>query len=738
MLLAKKILLLPLLAACFLPPPADGENAGCDKIVFIKRNTYDSNHYYTEFINASWRPGGGIFALDTKSGAAVPVFKGLESGVVGRFDLSFDAKKIVFSFKKSKDEGYRIFEGDIASGEIRQLTFPEKDEDALAEKFSTPFYRKGTDDLDPCYLPDGGIAFVSTRPKFGVLCDPNDIFTVTLLYRMDADGKNIKQLSFGALSENSPAIMEDGRILYTRWEYVDKGASAVKALWAVRPDGTGSAEIYGLDIALPPTMIFGRQIPDEPSKFVFCGTPHYPQSAHGTIISVDVSKGARSAKAMKYITPQTDIRDEGGFHFRKDKNSPWIFDKEGKGELFRDPYPLSAKTFLVSAKAKGKKWNDPAAYALALLKDDGSFEEIYRDEKMSCFEPYPLVPRKTPHVLQSQLDETLQKKGEAALLIVDVYRGLENVKRGEAKYIRVLEQISRPWNAHRRDMSDEFGQQNAVIGNNTHLGIKALLGVVPIESDGSAYFRVPANKNIFLQVLDENFLALQTERTFINYMDGETRSCIGCHEQNREAAATAVGTLGKALALRKPPRKLSAQPDGLPSPRTFDFERQIQPIFDAHCVECHNNSDKKGGLDLRGERTKLFNVAYESLTPDRKNKTDKKLLGKIVGEIFSKITNVEYLPAGSLGARTALLPAVLRPDITPFKYEKSQRLARQHSGVKISREDFLKLSTWIDTNCQYYPSYWGARNLKFKDEKNFRPCQSYEDAISQTNPLKSQ
>lgn len=141
---------------------------------------------------------------------------------------------------------------------------------------------------------------------------------------------------------------------------------------------------------------------------------------------------------------------------------------------------------------------------------------------------------------------------------------------------------------------------------------------------------------------------------------------------------------------------------------------------------------------MRGERTKLFNVAYESLTPDRKNKTDKKLLGKIVGEIFSKITNVEYLPAGSLGARTALLPAVLRPDITPFKYEKSQRLARQHSGVKISCEDFLKLSTWIDTNCQYYPSYWGARNLKFKDEKNFRPCQSYEDAISQTNPLKSQ
>lgn len=251
MLLAKKILLLPLLAACFLPPPADGENAGCDKIVFIKRNTYDSNHYYTEFINASWRPGRWHIRARHKIGAAVPVFKGLENGVVGRFDLSFDAKKIVFSFKKSKDEGYRIFEGDIASGEIRQLTFPEKDEDALAEKFSTPFYRKGTDDLDPCYLPDGGIAFVSTRPKFGVLCDPNDIFTVTLLYRMDADGKNIKQLSFGALSENSPVIMEDGRILYTRWEYVDKGASAVKALWAVRPDGTGSAEIYGLDIALP-------------------------------------------------------------------------------------------------------------------------------------------------------------------------------------------------------------------------------------------------------------------------------------------------------------------------------------------------------------------------------------------------------------------------------------------------------------------------------------------------------
>ena len=705
-----------------------------EKIVFIKRNTYDSNHYYTEFINSKWQPGGGLFVLDTKTNKVTPLFKGLENGVVGRFDISFDAKKIVFSFKDSQNEGYRIYEGNIATGEVKQLTFPVENEKQLQKKFGKKFYHNGTDDLDPCYLPDGGIAFISTRPQLGVLCDGSDILTVTLLHRMDADGKNIRQLSFGALSENSPTVMQDGRILYTRWEYVDKGASAVKGLWAMRPDGTNSTEIYGNDIALPPTFIFARPIPDEPHQFVYCATPHYPQSSHGTIIKADTTKGTRSPDAMKYITPNTDIQLEGGYHFKDAKTGKWIFDKEGKGELFRDPYPISKTRYLVSVKPNGKTWKDPNGYALAVLEEDGTFKEFYRDPNISCFEPFPLQPRKTPpDIHQELMDEPLRKRGQATVAIIDVYKGMENVKRGDAKYIRVLEQVARPWNARRKHMYDQHGQQHAVVSKDSHLSVKVLLGIVPIEDDGSAQFVVPADKNIFLQVLDKNYMALQTERTFVNYMSGEWRACIGCHEHNREASAISVSTnMGTVKALRKAPQQIQAQPDGLPAKRTLDFERDIQPIFDKYCISCHNDESFCGKLDLRGERTTLFNVAYESLMPDRKNSTDRKLLGTVIGEIYSKITNVEYLPAGSLGARTAPLVAIFAPDKSPLKSDRISELAKLHSSIKLTSEELLRLTTWIDTNCQYYPSYWGARHIKFKNLPNFRPAQTYEDATRKT------
>lgn len=150
-----------------------------EKIVFIKRNTYDSNHYYTEFINSKWRAGGGIFVLDTKTNKATPLFKDLENGVVGRFDISFDAKKIVFSFKKSQNEGYRIYEGEIATGKIKQLTFPVENEKELQKKFGKPYYHNGTDDLYPCYLPDSGIAFISTRPQLDIKLSKEELLRLT-------------------------------------------------------------------------------------------------------------------------------------------------------------------------------------------------------------------------------------------------------------------------------------------------------------------------------------------------------------------------------------------------------------------------------------------------------------------------------------------------------------------------------------------------------------------------------
>jgi len=220
---------------------AQGRDLGFDKIIFVKRNTYTANHYYTEYLNSQWLPGGNLCTFDLKTEKVAELVPELKGGVFERFDLDFDAKHLVFAWKRSAGEGYRLYEIGIdpktgaRKGELRQLTFPPDDEAALVERYSGAkggsHYHHGTDDMHPCYLPDGGIVFITTRCQYGILCDAPDLFTTTVLYRIDRDGSNMRQISFGALSEASPTILPDGRIMYTRWEYIDKGSVSVKGLW---------------------------------------------------------------------------------------------------------------------------------------------------------------------------------------------------------------------------------------------------------------------------------------------------------------------------------------------------------------------------------------------------------------------------------------------------------------------------------------------------------------------------
>lgn len=219
---------------------ANNRTGDFDQIVFVKRDTYQSNHYYTDHINGCRFFGGNICVLSLKDGSVRDVVPSMKHGIFGRFDLSFDGRKIVFDWKEKIGVGFRIYEVNVDGTGLRQLTFPPDDEEARIKKYKINHeYQHHTDDMQPCYLPDGGICFISSRCEFGILCDTRDLFTTTVLYRMDADGKKMQKLSNSSVSEASPSIMNDGRIIYTRWEYVDKGAVSAKCLWAMRPDGTG-------------------------------------------------------------------------------------------------------------------------------------------------------------------------------------------------------------------------------------------------------------------------------------------------------------------------------------------------------------------------------------------------------------------------------------------------------------------------------------------------------------------
>lgn len=713
---------------------------GIEKLVFIKRLTYQATHYYTEYIQGGFLPGGNLCILDLKDGSVKELLPEMSRGIFERFDVSFDARKILFAWRAEEGVGYRIYEVNVDGTGLRQVLKAPPDEAELVRKYRIHQYHHGTDDMSPCYLSDGGICFVSTRSQYGTLCDAGDYLTTTTLFRMDADGNNLRQLTTSALSEQTPVMAEDGRILYSRWEYVDKGAVSVKCIWSMYPDGSASREVYGADIDLPPTMTQPRGIPGEPSGYVILGAPHFPQNGVGTIIRLDMTGNIRTREPMTYLTPFTDIREQGGFAF-KEKNGLWAADKTGKGPLFRDPYPLSKAHVLVAHKPAGPEWNDQKGYGLYLLDEKGVVQLLYRDPEISCWVPYPLKPRKVPPVIGSSKDRTLEQAKLAKCVITDVYHGLEGVPRGTIKYVRILEQRPRPWTARRYYGGDLYDQQHAVITKDTHLGLKVQHGIVPVEADGSANFLVPADRSIFLQVLDEHYLAVQTERTYVNYMPGEVRSCIGCHE-TPQSAVTAGSPHATPLALKRAPSTPGPQPGEHDGHRALDYAQDVQPVWDAHCLKCHGGTEPKGGLNLSNELTALFNVSYESLIPERrKGNHDRGLLGPVIGENHPKTGNVAYLPARSLGSHASVLVAMLsKGKVTltePKQAERAAKLAEVHKEICLTPEALLKVTNWVDTNGQYYGSYWGRRNLRYKGMPDFRPRQTFEMAISTVNPYPS-
>jgi len=774
---------------------------GVEKIVFVKRYTYNSNHYYTEYLNSQWMPGGNLCLLSLRSGEVTDLAPQLEGGVFGAFDVSFDAKRIVFAYKASDKIGYRIYEVGVDGKNLRQLTFSPENEEDIINTYNVGGYIHGTEDLDPCYLPDGGICFISTRCHFGILCDAPDIFDTTVLYRIDADGSNMRQLTNSSVSENTPAVLPDGRILYTRWEYVDKGAVSVKCLWAMNPDGSNSSEIFGNDVAYPPTMIMARPIPGSPSEYVFTGTPHCcPQNCVGTIIRIDVSKDIRTRAPMTYITPYTDVRFEHGTAFRDSKDTTrWYHDASGSGPLFRESYPLSRTEFLTAHKPAGSPWNNPKGYKLFLLHEGGAVEPIYADTAISCFHPMPLVARKIPPVIPERKNQALADKNLAECIVTDVYKGLTDVPKGAVKYLRILEQVPRPWGArrfyHPDYMKDEYDQQHVVISKDTHLGLKIQHGIVNVEKDGSARFTVPAGRNIFFQALDKYYRAVQTERTYVNYMPGEIRSCTGCHEPSSQ---TPSGINGKQtpLAMKRDAETPFAQPGDVSASRTLSYARDVQPVWDRSCVRCHNSEQAAGGLNLSGRETRLFNESYECLVPERRkggggtvlqlteeqrnmsgheyymddkstyHKTDmpddphyttegrgfyvssggygfqkvsdRNLLGPVIGENHPKNGNISYLPPKSLGSYTSVLVAMFCPDIKLADAEAQQRaeaLAKKHEMCKLTPEEILKITNWVDTNCQYYGTYYGRRDSMFREHPDYRKEYDADVAVSPYPPM---
>ncbi len=680
------------------------------EILFVKRYTYNSKHFYDDFQHINhW--GGNLCVLSLADGRVREVAGSLTGGVFDRYDLSFDARRIVFGYRRAKPEGFRIWEVGVDGSGLRQVTRAPADEERRIATYGRTSYGDGfygsmgyqfwTDDVHPCYLPDGGLCFASTRCEHGVLCTPAHYLACTAMFRMDADGGGLRPLSRGALSEFTPTMMEDGRILYNRWEYVYKGIAAVQSLWVMRPDGSGSEEFYGDNVTNPGVLWQARQVPGHPRLAVCIGCGHEPLGV-GNALLLDLNKNKRTVEPMISLTP--NVRTQGLRGLYQLRNGVWREDIYGP--FYADPYPLSDKFFLVSCNPD-KRYNDEAAYGIHLLDVFGNRVPIYHDPQMSSWQPMPLRPRKKPPVLPLLPTSPTPHEATATVFLNDVYRGLPGVAPGTVKYLRVMEQIPKPWAAEVDPLRDEdrsadgFGG-HLVVSWNAHIWVAVLRGIVPVEADGSANFQVPAGRNLFFQALDKDFMEVQRMRTFVNFEPGETRSCIGCHEHRIQAPVSR-----RTAALERPTTTLAAQP-GEVAPRPLYYPTDVQPTLDRHCVGCHDGQNPKTRLDLRGELTTLFSRSYEGL-----------MQGKWVNTIQEwnggnyAMMHAAAVPPYTYGAHPSRLVKLLKAG---------------HYDAKPSREEWIKLVTWIDCGAPYYGSYYGRRNLNYRGEPDFRPVPTVESA----------
>ncbi len=694
------------------------------KLLFARRHTYRTGWYYAEFMQAG-PPGGNLCVLDLATGRVTELCPQLSGGIFDRFDLSFDARRVVFGYRPSAEQALRLYEVHIDGQGLRQLTFEPPDEAArLASYGLNPGqnelgpWRGHTDDFHPSYLPDGGIAFASSRCERGVLCDAADNLSVNVLYRMDGDGGNLRRLSENALSESTPSVMNDGRILYTRWEYVHKGVIAVQSLWSMRPDGSGSQEIYGNQHVYPPVLIHGRAVPGFNHLFVATCTMHHP-FAVGPILLINTERDIRTHAPLTNLTPETDVTYEGSgtfpvgesfVHFRNGKPV-----HDNSGPLFCDPWPLSDKFFLVACNPD-KPFDDSRGYGIWLIDVFGNRIRIWDEPDISCWQPVPVRPREVPPVVTPTGESAAVKATESAgavvergeratIVMTDVYRGLEGVRRGEIKYLRILEQVPRPWTAKRFWPDDIAYGQNAPISLGSHIFVTVLHGIVPVEEDGSAHFTVPARRSIFFQALDERLMEVERMRTFVNLQPGEVRGCIGCHQPRNEAPRA-----GLPRAILREPDYPQPQPGESSVPRPLYYPTDVQPILDRHCVRCHGAAPDASPPVLTGELTTYFNRSYEEIMGRNLIAFVQEFIGK---DPEAQKGNVAPLGPRALGSHASRLITVLR---------------NGHYEVQLSEAEWARLVTWVDANGPYYGSYFGRRHLQYRDLPDFRPLPTLDSA----------
>ncbi len=588
-------------------------------------------------------------------GKLTTLFRPQESVFVGDVDLNFDADKLMFTMparktntieqadkkqKKVSAEQWHIWEVKADGSGLRQVTPDEVD----------------IDHYDSCYLPDGRIVFDSTAGFQGVPCVGGGNY-VGNLYLMETNGQT-RMLCYDQEHNWCPTVLNDGRLLYSRWEYTDTPHYFTRLLFAMNPDGTGQASIYGSNSHWPNGVFFARPVPGHPSLLVGIVSGHHGVPRMGELILFDMGKGRFEAEGAVQRIPG-----------RGKKVAPVIQDGlvNSSWPRFLHPFPLNEKYFLVSCKPTPQ-----SPWGLYLADVFDNLVPILEQPGTALFEPVPLRATPRPPIIP---DRVKLGEREATVYLADVYagRGLAGVPPGTVKSLRVFE-----YHFAYRHMGGHIN-----IGVDGPWDARRVVGTVPVNADGSAFFKVPANTPLAVQPLDGQGRALQIMRSWFSAQPGERLSCVGCHEKTVEVPASRI-----TMAARSAPVDIT--PWRGPR-RGFSFPREVQPVLDKYCAGCHNGAARPDGkilpnfspgreeVELGGKKKRVlpFDVAYLALHP------------------------YIYRP-GPESSYYMQMPCEYFAETS----ELVQMLRKGHHGVQLDAEAWDRLITWIDLNVPDHGT-WG-------------------------------
>jgi len=569
------------------------------------------------------RPGGQLTTLYRP-----------ETGLfVGDVDLHSDADRMLFSMP-AENKRYQIFEIGADGTGLRQVTPAQPD----------------IDNYDACYLPNEKIIYGSTGCFQGVPCVGGKN-QVANLYIMNPDGTGIRRLCYDQDHNWCPTVTNDGRVMFTRWEYSDTPHYFTRVVMRMNPDGTGQMALYGSNSYWPNSTFYARPVPGHPTKFVGVISGHHGVPRMGELIVFDPALGQHEADGAVQRIPgygqkvQPIIRD-------RLVNDSW--------PRFLHPFPLSEKYLLTACQLDPK-----SPWGIYLVDVFDNLLPICVQPGLAMLEPVPLRKTKRPRIIPDKVDT---RRKEATVYLSDVYAGggLAGVPRGTVKQLRLF--------------AFDYGYHG--LANHTYVGIEGpwdvhrMLGTVPVESDGSSTFRVPANTPIAVQPLDAEGKGLQLMRSWFVAMPGENISCVGCHERIIDSPPS-----HQTLASKKKPQPI--QPWYGPA-RGFSFDREVQPVLDKYCVGCHNGEPRDGRKlsDLRQDNVRGFSRAYRTLQQHVRRPGPE--------------SDYHMMP-----------PAEYHADTSPL----IQMLDKGHHGVELDREGYERLYTWIDLNVPYYGTWHEFRDI---------------------------